>query len=319
MMKLKFRYFLLAICWVISNLFPTASAADPAHSSLKPLNVVLDWFVNPDHAALFVADQQGFFKDAGLKVQLIAPANPADPPKLVAAGKADIAIDYQPHLLLEIAQGLPLQQLGTLIDHPLASLAVLADSPIRNLDDLKGKRIAYPNAGVETAMLQVMLQQPSLNLQDVQLVAVGYNLNQALLSHKVDAAFGLMRNFELTQLALAGHPARAFFPEEHGFPAYNELVLIARKDRLNDPRFAPFLQALAKGVAYLQQHPETTWLVFAKAHPELNDELNHKAWTDTLPYFAKQPGVFDGQRCQQLAIALNKAIQAHILDSACQL
>ena len=219
---------------------------------------------------------------------------------------------------MEIAQGLPLQQLGTLIDHPLASLAVLADSPIRNLANLKGNRIAYPNSGVETAMLQVMLQQSGLNLQDVQLVAAGYNLSQALLSHKVDAAFGLMRNFELTQLALAGHPARAFFPEEHGFPAYNELVLIARKDRLNDPRFAPFLQALAKGVAYLQQHPETTWLAFAKAHPELNDELNHKSWTDTLPYFAKQLVYLIVSAASNSATALNKATQAHIPDSACQ-
>jgi putative hydroxymethylpyrimidine transport system substrate-binding protein len=106
-------------------------------------------------------------KRRGFESAANSTCNPADPPKLIAAGKADIAIDYQPHLLLEIAQGLPLQQLGTLINHPLASLAVLADSPIRYLADLKGKRIAYPNAGVETAMLQVMLQQVGLNLQDV--------------------------------------------------------------------------------------------------------------------------------------------------------
>ncbi len=315
MFKQKFSIFLLSICFAICNLFFTASA-EPA-GTLKPLTVVLDWFVNPNHAALFVADQQGYFKEAGLKVQLIAPANPADPPKLVAAGKADIAVDYQPHLLLEIAQGLPLQQLGTLIDHPLACLAVLADNPVRTLADLKGKSVAYSSTGIDTAMLQVMLQQSGLNLQDVQLVAVGYGLSQALLSHKVDAAIGLMRNFELTQLAMAGHPARAFFPEEHGFPSYSELVLVTRKDQLQDPRFAPFLKALAKGVQYLQANPEVSWQAFAKAHPELNDELNHKAWTDTLPYFAKQPAAFDRLQCQKLAKALNDSLQANIPDTAC--
>src|ERR1700738_4669214 len=106
------RTFLLLICFALTNLCSTAFAA-PAEKPLQPLTVILDWFINPDHAALFVADQQGYFKEAGLQVKLIAPANPADPPKLVAAGKADIAVDYQPNLLLEIGQGLPLQQLGS--------------------------------------------------------------------------------------------------------------------------------------------------------------------------------------------------------------
>ena len=62
------------------------------------LTVMLDWFVNPDHAPLFVAQEAGYFNDAGLDVELIAPADPNDPPKLVAAGKADVAISYQPQL-----------------------------------------------------------------------------------------------------------------------------------------------------------------------------------------------------------------------------
>ncbi|HVV67620.1 MAG TPA: ABC transporter substrate-binding protein [Gammaproteobacteria bacterium] len=311
------RTFLL-FCFALILLFSTAFAST-TEKSPQSLTVVLDWFINPDHAALFVADQQGYFKQAGLDVKLIAPANPADPPKLVAAGKADIAVDYQPHLLLEIAQGLPLQQLGALIDHPLSCLAVLIDSPIHQLADLKGKRIAYSSTGIDTAMLQIMLKKSGLNLQDVQLVNVGYGLSQALLSKKVDAAIGLMRNFELTQLAMAGHPARAFFPEDNGFPPYDELVLITRNDRLQDPRFAPFLQALAKGVNYLQAHPEETWQAFAKAHPELNDDLNHKAWIDTLPFFAKQPAGFNVGRCQKLATALNEALQLQIPASACQI
>lgn len=311
------RTFLL-ICFVLINLFSTALAST-TEKSPQPLTVILDWFINPDHAALFVADQEGYFKQAGLEVKLIAPANPADPPKLIAAGKADIAVDYQPHLLLEIAQGLPLQQIGALIDHPLSCLAVLADSSIHNLADLKGKSVAYSSTGIDTAMLQIMLKKSGLNLQDVQLVNVGYGLSQALLSKKVDAAIGLMRNFELTQLTMAGHPARAFFPEDNGFPPYDELVLIARNDRLQDPRFPLFLQALTKGVTYLQAHPEETWQAFAKAHPELNDALNHKAWTDTLPFFAKQPAAFNAERCQQLATALNGALQLHIPVSACQI
>src|SRR3546814_9566968 len=72
------------------------------------------WFVNPDHGPLVVAQEQGFFAAQGLEVEMIAPADPNDPPKLVAAGEADLAVSYQPQLHLLAAAGLPLARIGTL-------------------------------------------------------------------------------------------------------------------------------------------------------------------------------------------------------------
>ena len=72
------------------------------------MSVVLDWFVNPDHGPIIVAQEQGYFSDAGLEVEVIAPADPADPPKMAAAGRADLAISYQPQLHLQVAEGMPL-------------------------------------------------------------------------------------------------------------------------------------------------------------------------------------------------------------------
>ena len=74
-----------------------ASIALPAAAQDK-VRVLLDWFVNPDHAALVIAKQRGFFARHGLDVDLIAPADPNAPPKLVAAGQADYAVSYQPTL-----------------------------------------------------------------------------------------------------------------------------------------------------------------------------------------------------------------------------
>jgi putative hydroxymethylpyrimidine transport system substrate-binding protein len=74
---------------------------------LTKLTVMLEWFVNPDHAPLIVAQEKGYFKAEGLEVSIVAPADPNDSPKLVAAGKADLAVDYQPHLYLQASQGLP--------------------------------------------------------------------------------------------------------------------------------------------------------------------------------------------------------------------
>ena len=110
---------------------------------LKPLTVVLDWFVNPQHAPIIIAKEQGLFKQHGLNVNIIAPADPTDPPKLVAAGKADVAIGYQPELYLQVQAGLPIVRIGTLINAPLRAVAVLQSSNIDSLSDLKGKTIAY--------------------------------------------------------------------------------------------------------------------------------------------------------------------------------
>ena len=96
----------------------------PAFAEDK-LTVLLDWFVNPDHAPLYVAKEKGYFREAGLDVELVAPADPNDPPKLVAAGKADLAISYQPQLQMQAAEGLPLTRIGTLISTPLNTVVAL--------------------------------------------------------------------------------------------------------------------------------------------------------------------------------------------------
>src|SRR4051812_13564091 len=80
---------------------------NPAVAADK-LSVILDWFVNPDHAPLVVAKESGFFARENLDVALIAPADPSTPPRLVAAGQADIAVTYQADLMLDLKAGLPL-------------------------------------------------------------------------------------------------------------------------------------------------------------------------------------------------------------------
>ena len=113
------------------------SSAPVAAIDSEKVTVLLDWFINPDHAPLFVAYEKGFFKERNLDVAFIAPSNPNDPPKLVAAKKADIAVSYQHQHHLQVDQGLPLVRFATLVATPLNSLVVMADSKIKRLGDLK--------------------------------------------------------------------------------------------------------------------------------------------------------------------------------------
>jgi len=255
--------------------------------------VLLDWFANPNHAPLIIAKEKNFFKEKNLDVVLIGPADPADPPKLVAAKKADIAITYEPLFIEQIKQGLPLVRIGTLINQPLVCLVVLKNNSIKTIADLKHKRIGYSGTSINSVILKTMLEKNGVKLEDVERINLHYNLTQALLSKKVDAIMGMMRNFEVIQLELANQPVRVFYPEKNGVPHYDELIYVAHKDNQHDPRFQRFLQALEKSVRYIKQHPEEAWQLFTKLHPELNDELNHKAWFVTLPYFKVEMDNYD--------------------------
>ncbi len=182
-------------------------AAGPASAADK-LTVLLDWFVNPDHAPLVIAREGGYFERHGLDVDLVAPADPSAPPRLVAAGQGDIAITYQPDLMLQLNEGVPLVRFGTLIETPLNALIVLKDGPIKQLSDLKGKRVGYSVAGIQGAYLDEMLKSVGLTSDDVTLVNVNFNLVSALLAGQIDAAIDGYRNFELIQLGTRGQARR---------------------------------------------------------------------------------------------------------------
>jgi putative hydroxymethylpyrimidine transport system substrate-binding protein len=262
---------------------------------------MLDWFVNPDHGPILVAQQQGYFKTAGLEVEIVAPADPNDPPKLVAAGQADIGVSYQPQLHIQVDQGLPLVRIGTLVATPLNSLLVLADGPIRKIEDLKGRKVGFSVGGFEDTLLKAMLARHGLALDAVELVNVNFALAPALLSGQVDGVIGAYRNFEMNQLALQGRPGRAFYPEEEGVPAYDELIFIANRSKLEDPRLGRFVDAVERGVQYLVNHPDESFKLFVKGRPELDDQLNRRAWADTLPRFALRPAALDRTRYARFA------------------
>ena len=267
----------------------------------EKFTVWLDWYVNPDHGPLFVAEALGYFAEQGLQVDLIAPANPNDPPKLVAAKEGDIAVSYQPQLHLQVDQGLPLVRVGTLVATPLNSIVVLDKSAIRSINDLKGRKVGYSVAGFEDVLLASILEANGLTLSDVELINVNFSLSPAVMAGKVDAVIGAFRNFELNQMDIDGEPGRAFYLEEEGIPAYDELIYVAHSSRAQDSTIRKFLNAVEQATQFMINHPEDAWKYFVSFDDALDDELNRRAWRDTLPRFALRPGALDETRYQRFA------------------
>ena len=272
-----------------------AGTIAPAAATDK-ITLLLDWFVNPDHGPIIIAEEKGYFKDAGLDVEVIAPADPSDPPKLVAAGRAELAISYQPQLHLQVAEGLPLVRVGTLVATPLNCLLVLADGPVKSIADLRGGKVGFSVAGVEEALLTTILERNGVGLDEIDLVNVNWSLSPSLMSGQVDAVIGAFRNFELNQMDIEGVKGRCFYLEEEGLPAYDELIYIANRDSMNKDVIRRFLQATELATQYIINHPQESWDIFKSTAKELDDELNKRAWVDTLPRLALRPAALDAGR-----------------------
>jgi putative hydroxymethylpyrimidine transport system substrate-binding protein len=274
----------LLLAAVLLPALPDALRAAPERHKL-----ILDWFPNADHVPLYVARDGGFFAKEGLEIELIAPADPNDPLKLVAAGQAPFAINYQPNVTIARAQGLPVRAIGVLVEHPLSSLAFLKKSGIRGPADLKGKRIGYSVQELELALLRALAASAGLKPGDYETVNVNFNLTSALLSGQVDAVMGAFWNYELAELELEGVPGGYLAMRDHGIPDYYELVVITNDRFLERQRGTAqrLVRALQAALDFTRAEPEQALALYLKANPEVRKELDERAFRLVRGEFAR--------------------------------
>jgi putative hydroxymethylpyrimidine transport system substrate-binding protein len=251
----------------------------------KPFTVMLDFFPNADHAALYSAIANGDFKTVGLDVEPETPSDPSTPLKLLAAGKVDMAISYEPELLLARDQGLKLVSIGALVQRPLTSIIALPGSHVQKVSDLAGKRVGTAGIGYQAAELHTALQSAGVKPSTVQEANVGFNLVPAMLSGKVAATLGGFWNYEAIQLQQM-HKRPVVIPVDRaGVPTYDELVLVVREDeagtRGQDLR--AFLQALTRGEQQARSNPAAAAALIVKANPSAEAKLQLASIEATLP------------------------------------
>ena len=288
---------------VLKSLAAAPFLAGTASAQASDFTLLLDWFVNPNHGPILVAQELGYFRAAGLDLRVIPPSDPNDPPRLIAAGRGDVAVSYPHTQIFQSAQDIPAIRIGALIDSPLSTITVLADGPIKTLADFRGRKIGYSISGVELAVLRTMLASAGVASDAFEAINVNFALSPALLTRRVDGVIGAFRNFELFQLEIEGSKGRAFLLEEHGIPAHDALIFAANRDRARkgDPKLRAFLDAVARGAAFAMAQPDDAWTLFLKGRANLDNDLNRRAWKATVPLFARDPAKLDPAR--ELAFA----------------
>ena len=233
--------------------------APAALAGAQKMTLTLDWTPNPDHVGFYDARDTGLFARAGLDVAIRSPSDPTAPLKLVGVGRSDVAVSYEQELFFAAAKKLPVVAVAAVVPQPLNSFMAI-EPQVKSLRDLKGRTIGITGVPSDYATLDTALRSVGLTRKDVKIVSVGYNLLPALLAHRVDVVLGVYRNVEGIQLQLRGLHPTIIPVDRAGVPTYDELVLVANKNRLHDePSYRSevrrFVGAFLTGTADARRHP----------------------------------------------------------------
>jgi len=258
-----------------------------AASSVQQLTLMLDWFPNADHAGIYQSLAQGDFAKAGLNVHVQVPSDPAAPLRLLAAGKVDAAISYEPELLLARNQGQALVSVAAIVQKPLTSIVSVGSKHITTPAQLRGKRVGNAGISYQHAYLTTILARAGVPASSVKEINVGADLVPAMLSGRVDATLGAFWNYEAIQLAMLKKHPNVIHMEQVGVPAYDELIVVVRKNTIvNHPDVVRRLvQALARGYEAVRNNPPAAVANLVHASPGLDPKLQLASVRATLPVF----------------------------------
>jgi putative hydroxymethylpyrimidine transport system substrate-binding protein len=260
----------------------TAGAGETAR-----VRLLLDFFPNADHVGIYKGEADGAFRDAGIDLAIQPPPDASTPLRLLASGKADLAISYEPELLLARDKGLRLVSVGALVQVPLTSIVSLPAGRISKPADLAGKKVATAGIPYQSAYLKAVLDTAGEDPLSADEINVGFNLVPALLSKKADAVLGAYWNYEAIELGLKKRRPRVIRIEQAGVPTYAELVVVARREYLRDNGAVVrrFMRALTRGYEAVRADPRAGVRALVAANKDLDPKLQLASVRATLPVF----------------------------------
>ena len=285
MTRLRIPAIALAVLALALLLAACGEKSEEKTGEREGFSLTLDFYPNPDHAGIYMAEQQGYFEEAGLDVSIDTPSDPAAPLKQVAAGRSDLAISYEPEVALAREQDLDVVAIAALVNRPLTSMIWLRKSGIKGVGDLKGKTVATAGIPYQDAFLKTILARVKLTPDDVKAVNVGFGLLPALLGGSAQAMLGGFSNVEGVDLRERGKAPVVTPVDQLGVPTYDELVLVARPQALEDnpEKFRLFLAALERGTDAAVQQPGAATKAITEANPDLEPKLAAAEVEATLP------------------------------------
>ena len=224
----------------------------------ESISLALDWYPNSNHAGIYSAIDEGYFLDEKINFEVYTPSNPTAIISAVASGRDQFGLSYHPDILQAQSAGLDIISVLSISQHPLNSIMTLKENNITNPNDLKGKTIGFPGIPSNKAMLETVLNNKGLDINDVEIVDVGFELVKSLVSGSVDAIIGAYWTHESIVMELQGYEINIMRLEEWGVPDYYELILITNSTFLNENKnkVEKVVESITKGYQFAIKNPE---------------------------------------------------------------
>lgn len=262
--------------------------------------LVLDFVPNAVHSGIYAARANGYYGDEGVDLKVQPPGESTDAPKLLGANKVEFAILDVHDLGIARERGIDLVGVMPIVQHPLASVIVLADTPIKRPRDLEGGYVGVTGLPSDEAVVDSEVEADGGDPAKVERLTVGFTAVATLAAGNIEAATGFW-NAEAVALRRQGVPVRVFKVDEFGAPPYPELVLTtSRKTLEDDPDLVEaVVAATRRGYTFTEDHPNEALADLLAADPSLERADQAAQLKVLLPDLDPKP--FDEQALQEWA------------------
>jgi len=305
---------------VAADTVGSACTGGPPEST--KLVVMNDWLPVTQQAPLWEAKHKGFYKDEGLEVELIAPANPADPIKLVAMKRVNFSITYVPEIMISQELTIPVVSVAIMLQPISSGLLFMPRDDIKTAADLKGKILGVGTKRDAQAYLASVLEAGGLTRKDVKVVDPGWAGLALLMAGKIDVTHALTFSEQLTlttRLKKEGKPAaKILLYKDYGVPPFAYTLLAANRDWLqaNPQTTCRFLKATLKGMKSVLAKPDETIDFITKARPgALTMDENRAKWNAHKDMYAGKDGKFLVQHLDTWELAQSWGLKRKLVNA----
>jgi ABC-type nitrate/sulfonate/bicarbonate transport system substrate-binding protein len=242
--------------------------------ALKKVTVLLDWVPNTNHTGLYVALDQGYYKQAGLDVKLVQ-ATEGGTSQLVAAGQGDFGISYQEEMTTARSENIPVVALAAVIQHNTSGFAAPVSKNIKSPADFAGKTYGGWGSPIESAILKTLMEKNQADFSKLKVVNVGTadfftsvesNIDFEWIYYGWTGIEAEQRDMALDFIELKDQDQTLDF--------YSPIIITTENKISQDPELVKkFMQATSQGYQYAIAHPEEAGKILIKQVPDINQQL----------------------------------------------
>ncbi|MCH9631364.1 MAG: putative thiamine biosynthesis protein [Chlamydiia bacterium] len=277
------RNFLLALLSVVVLFTSCAKENKPQ----KKVRLLLDWWANPNHIALYAGQKKGIFEKHGVDLEIISLQDPPDALMYLLSDNVEISLYYLPLCLRVYGKTKNFRVIGKLIDKPLYTLMAREDAGIASFEDFSGKTIGHFGDTLSKAAFDALESDYNVSFKEKKVLS--FDPSTALYTGAIDVISGVYWNIEMYQLENQGVRVKCFKWEDFNFPSYPELVFVSKDDFINDnPKMVKaFQDAIEESILFAAANKEEAYLLYESSFDEKKLPWEKKAWEVTAPLLAK--------------------------------